>query len=109
LLRREPIAIEALAGERLERVAQMHAPIVCINALPPSAVMHARYLYKRLKQHNGHAVRLVGLWNFHGDLDAVRDRIDCHEHDCVVTTFADGLRHIRHNLANLLAQPNHGS
>jgi predicted PurR-regulated permease PerM len=37
--------------------------IVCLSALPPYAVAHARSIYKRLRQQNPRLTIIIGLWN----------------------------------------------
>jgi predicted PurR-regulated permease PerM len=57
-------------GTTAEMIAQAKeaAPdIVCISALPPFALLHARDLYKRVRSNVPNAKVIVGLWKFSGD------------------------------------------
>ena len=57
-------------GTTAEMIAQAKeaAPdIVCISALPPFALLHARDLYKRVRSNVPNAKIIVGLWKFSGD------------------------------------------
>jgi predicted PurR-regulated permease PerM len=57
-------------GTTAEMIAQAKeaAPdIVCISALPPFALLHARDLYKRVRSNVPNAKLIVGLWKFSGD------------------------------------------
>src|SRR5205085_9830845 len=47
--RAKAVAVTSLAGEMVELVDQCTADVVCLSATPPAAVMHARYLCKRLR------------------------------------------------------------
>jgi predicted PurR-regulated permease PerM len=58
---------DALASEKAERVDEHHADIVCISALPPSGLVQARYLGKRLRARFPKLEIVVGLWG--SDLD----------------------------------------
>ncbi len=76
--RAKAISVTALAGELLD--LSNHSPaadVVCISATPPAAVMHARYLSKRLFGRLPIAKLIVGLWDAQGDLNKATDRIGC--------------------------------
>src|ERR1700723_640841 len=42
--------------------------IVCLFALPPYAISHARNLYRRMRTQNPELTIIVGLWNYTEDL-----------------------------------------
>jgi hypothetical protein len=85
--RAQAISVTALAGEMVDLVDQCTAAdVVCISATPPAAVMHARYLSKRLRGQLPEANLVVGLWDAQGDLNKTRDRIGCDA--TVVATLA---------------------
>ncbi len=76
--RAQAISVTALAGEMVDLVDQCTAAdVVCISATPPAAVMHARYLSKRLCGRLPVAKLIVGLWDAQGDLNKTRERIGC--------------------------------
>ena len=54
-------------AEMLAQVKDTAPDIVCISALPPFALLHARDLYKRLRANVPNARIIVGLWKFSGD------------------------------------------
>ena len=56
-----------LAGEIVELVRENEAAAVCISALPPAAVSHARYLCKRLHAQFPELPLVVGLWASNAD------------------------------------------
>jgi predicted PurR-regulated permease PerM len=55
------------AAEMLAQVKEAAPDIVCISALPPFALLHARDLYKRVRSNVPNARIIVGLWKFSGD------------------------------------------
>ncbi|HEY2352722.1 MAG TPA: AI-2E family transporter [Candidatus Acidoferrum sp.] len=71
LLERAGYQAQALAigttSEMLEEVKEAAPDIICISALPPFALLHARDLYKRLRVNNPKARVIIGLWKFGGD------------------------------------------
>lgn len=58
----EVAAADMLAGEKALSVGEHGADIICISALPPSGLMHARYLGKRLRARYPDMMILVALW-----------------------------------------------
>jgi hypothetical protein len=72
--------------------------MICVCATPPAAVMHARYLCKRLDDRIANVQLVVGLWNAQGDLDKARQRIGC---DAVVVATLAGAQ----EQAHLMSQP----
>jgi hypothetical protein len=76
--RAHAISVTALAGEMVDLVDQCTAAdVICISATPPAAVMHARYLSKRLRGRLPAAKLIVGLWDAQGDLHKASARIGC--------------------------------
>lgn len=51
--------------------------LVCISAMSPAAVMHARHVCKRLSPLHPNVRILVGLWGFRGDVSKALVRIGC--------------------------------
>ena len=56
-------------AEMLAQIKEAAPDIVCISALPPFALLHARDLYKRVRSNVRNAKIIVGLWKFSGDPD----------------------------------------
>jgi predicted PurR-regulated permease PerM len=54
-------------AEMLAQAKEVAPDIVCISALPPFALLHARDLYKRVRSSVPNAKIIVGLWKFSGD------------------------------------------
>jgi len=89
----QAVSITSLAGEMVDLVDQHTADVVCVSATPPAAVMHARYLCKRLRDRLPKMKLVVGLWDAQGDLTKAKERIGCGA--IVVTTLADAQEQIR--------------
>ncbi len=87
------VSVALLAGETVDLVDLRTADVICISATPPAAVMHARYLCKRLRGRLPKVNLVVGLWDAQGDLDKARERIGCGA--IVVATLADAQEQIR--------------
>jgi hypothetical protein len=91
----EPVSVMALASEMVKLVADRGADVVCVSAMPPAAVIHARYLCKRLHTRFPDLQLVVGLWNARGDMNQAKERIACGDSVRVVATLADALEQIR--------------
>jgi hypothetical protein len=87
----QSISVMSLAGDDL--ADQNSADVICVSATPPAAVMHARYLCKRLRGRLPEVKLVVGLWDAQGDLNKARERIGCGA--IVVATLADAQEQIR--------------
>jgi predicted PurR-regulated permease PerM len=57
----------ATTAEMIAQAKEAAPDIVCISALPPFALLHARDLYKRVRSNVPNAKLIVGLWKFSGD------------------------------------------
>lgn len=57
--------------------------ILCISALPPFAISHARNLYLRLRDHSPTLKIMMGLWGFPGDATKMAGRMRLREGDRV--------------------------
>lgn len=96
----ETAPVASAASEMVDLVRQRSPRVVCISAMPPFAVMHARTLCKRLRGQVPEGNVVVALWHAQGDLNKAKDRIGCGDHLHVVATLADAQEQIR-----LLVQP----
>jgi hypothetical protein len=88
-----PVAL--LAGELVELVDRQPADVICISATPPAAVMHARYLCKRIRARLPDVKLVVGLWDAKGDLTKATTRIGCGA--IVVATLAEAQEQIAYS------------
>jgi len=77
----------SLAGEKLEAVELEKADIVVISTLPPSNILRARYLYKRLRARFPELPILVGIWGL-TDTSMLESRIAPDRKAIVLGTLA---------------------
>jgi predicted PurR-regulated permease PerM len=97
----EAAPVASSASELIDLVRQLKPRVVCISALPPAAVMHARTLCKRLRGRVPAGNLVVGLWHAQGDLNKVKERIGCGADAHVVTTLAEAQEQLRLILADV--------
>jgi methanogenic corrinoid protein MtbC1 len=79
---------QGTAAEMLAQVKEEKPDIVCISALPPFAIPHARSLYARLRAQNAKMRIMVGLWNFTTDPAKVGLRLGLSESAHAFSTLA---------------------
>ena len=77
------------AAEMLAQVKDDKPDVVCISALPPFAIPHARSLYARLRAQDSKLRILVGLWRFSDDPTKVSRRLGLSEGSRAFTTLAE--------------------
>ncbi|MFA5866084.1 MAG: AI-2E family transporter [Phycisphaerae bacterium] len=99
------VSVTDLDAEMMDFVEQHKVDVVCISATPPDAVMHARYLCKRLRGLFPGVRLVVGLWNAKGDLNKARERIGCGSSVPVVGTLMDAQEQIGLQFRPLLPEP----
>ncbi len=95
-----PTAAMGVASELVEYVGQRKPDVVCISAVPPAAVAHARRLRMRLRRRFPELNLVVGLWNSPGDLNEAKERIGSDLKTQIVATLADAQAQIRRFVAN---------
>lgn len=92
LLERAGYQTQAVAigtnSEMLTQVKELEPDIVCISALPPFALLHARELYKRVRAYAPKARIIIGLWKFAGDPIKAAARLHITGHDKLSVTLA---------------------
>ncbi|MDP9337280.1 MAG: AI-2E family transporter [Acidobacteriota bacterium] len=92
LLEKAGYSAQAIAiGTTSEMLAQLkdsEPDIVCISALPPFALLHARELYKRARNFAPDAKVIIGLWKFGGDPAKATVRLNIVGEDKLALTLA---------------------
>jgi predicted PurR-regulated permease PerM len=83
-----PIAIDALAGELIEEIARNGADVVCLSAVPPTALAHVRYLYKRLSTRFPELPIVVGVWSPQVDRADIAARLGAHPNTTIAVSLA---------------------
>jgi predicted PurR-regulated permease PerM len=77
------------AAEMLAQVKDERPDVVCISALPPFAIPHARALYAKLRAQDSKLRIVVGLWNSTDDPTKVSRRLGLSEGARAFTTLAE--------------------
>ncbi len=72
----------------LAEAAHAQAEIVCLSALPPYALSHARGIYRRLRMQQPKVNIIIGLWNYSEDPVKAAMEISGGEQKLVCTTLA---------------------
>ena len=72
----------------LAEAANAEPEIVCLSALPPYAVSHARSIYRRLRMQHPKLKVIIGLWNYPEDPVKAALEISGGEQNLVCTTLA---------------------
>jgi hypothetical protein len=85
--------------DMLAEVARERFSIVCLSALPPYSITHARLLCKRLKAARPELQIVVGLWSLAEGADRGRERLGPGCAAAVTTTLSDALVQVRHLVA----------
>lgn len=86
------VSVEALAGEMMDHIEQHRPTLVCISALPPSAVTPARYLCKRLRARFPKIPILVGLWNAQGEIQHSSEKLETAGATKIVISLSEALQ-----------------
>jgi hypothetical protein len=72
----------------LAEVARAEPEVVCLSALPPYAVSHARGIYRRLRSQHPTIKIIIGLWNYAEDPVKAASDISGGEQNLICTTLA---------------------
>ncbi|HET9088331.1 MAG TPA: AI-2E family transporter [Acidobacteriaceae bacterium] len=72
----------------LAEVYKADLDFVCLSALPPYGMSHARRLYRKLRAQNPDLKIVIGLWNYIGDCGKAASEISGGEQKQVCTTLA---------------------
>jgi predicted PurR-regulated permease PerM len=72
----------------LAEVASADPEVVCLSALPPYAISHARGIYRRLRAQQSRARIIIGLWNYTEDPVKAATEISGGEQNLICTTLA---------------------
>jgi predicted PurR-regulated permease PerM len=85
----EIAAVETLAADLLAQVADQTPALVCIGALPPGGLAHARYLCKKLRARFPEVKIIVGRWGLTGGVEANREQLLDAGADLTATTLLE--------------------
>jgi hypothetical protein len=79
----------------LAQASKEKPAIVCLSALPPFAVAHARRLYQNLRVQSPDLKIVIGLWNCPGDPKQAVSRISGIADGQVCRTLAQAIQQIK--------------
>jgi predicted PurR-regulated permease PerM len=99
--RAQSVPMDAIS-EMLAQVAEARPQIVCISALPPFAISHARELYRRLRRMAPEMRIVIGLWHLEGDLQKMAVRLKMNSGDAIFSTLPQALGYVQAELATQL-------
>ena len=85
---------ETLAGEAGKHVLERQPAAICISAMPPMAIVHARYVCKRIHGVLPKARITVGLWHAIEPQRAAVRLKSCGA-GTVVATFSEAIEQLR--------------
>ncbi|MGA9885603.1 MAG: AI-2E family transporter [Candidatus Acidiferrales bacterium] len=80
-------------AEMLSQVRDLKPAAVCISALPPLAINHARELYAKLRMEFPALAIVVCIWNMESDPQKMAARLRLSRHHWYFSTVSDVLRH----------------
>ena len=80
--------------ELLSAVTEAAPDVVCISALPPFAIDHARALYQKLRSKMRGLDIVICLWHYEGDMEKTVRRLKVSDAQAVKTTLAEVLEHL---------------
>lgn len=89
----------ALKAEMLELVVSAAPDVVVLAALPPGALLDARYLCKRLRASGSALPIVIGLWGAEGDLTRARERLESSGAGPITASCAETLEAVHQQLA----------
>jgi predicted PurR-regulated permease PerM len=81
-------------NDMVVKTGQASPDIVCISALPPYALSHAKSAYSRLRAHLPQTDILLGVWNYPGDLDRLAARIGLTDQHTVTVSLSQAISEI---------------
>jgi hypothetical protein len=81
-------------SEMIAKTSQYAPDIVCLSALPPYALSHAKSAYAKLCLQLPRTDMLFGIWNYPGDLDRLAVRVGLSDEHNVATTLNQALNEI---------------
>jgi predicted PurR-regulated permease PerM/methylmalonyl-CoA mutase cobalamin-binding subunit len=79
-----------LMGETLKNLKQHPVDVVIVSAVPPTRLMHVRYVCKRLAKVQGLQI-LVGVWTLDIEAPGIADRLPTGANIRVVSTFEQAI------------------
>jgi predicted PurR-regulated permease PerM len=94
LLSKDGCKVETLSpassvGDKLAELGKRTVDVVVLSALPPGALVPARYLYKRIRSAHPNLEVLVGLWSQGVSAEELKERFEADETSSFATTLSE--------------------
>jgi hypothetical protein len=83
----------------LSQVSEIKPKMICIAALPPFAMSHARELYRKCRALLPQCHITICLWHFEGDLKKIAVRMKVISGDSISVTLPEVLDHAKQELS----------
>jgi predicted PurR-regulated permease PerM len=100
------VPADMLAAEMVSLVEQKRPRLVCIGAIAPGGLAHARYLCKRIRTRHPQVRILVGRWGFDANLENSRATLTSAGADRIAGNLVEA-RHQLHQLIQLDPDESH--
>ena len=91
----ETLSTQSLMHEHIEKIRQTGAKLVCISALPPSALRQARLFCKKVRAEFPDVKIVLGLWSKTATVGDLTERLADAQINHLVTKFDDAVQIIR--------------
>ena len=91
----EAVSSKMLVNEILADIDARHIGMVCISAVRPFAVMHARFLAKRLRVRFPQIKVMIGLWDSKKKAASAERKPEDSSADWIVSTLAEAVHEVR--------------
>jgi len=91
----ETLSPASSAAEKVAALGKRKVDLIVISALPPGALVPARYLHKRIRNAYPTLEVVVGLWSQGVSAEELKERIGADEHTSFATTLAEALDQVR--------------
>jgi predicted PurR-regulated permease PerM len=83
------VSADMLAAEMVSLVEEKQPALICIGAVAPGGLAHARYLCKRIRARCPDAKIVVGRWGFSGNIETARTSLTATGADRIATTLIE--------------------
>jgi predicted PurR-regulated permease PerM len=104
LLERKGYAAQSIpigsTAEMLSKITERAPSVVCISALPPFALGHARALYARIRAQSPELHIVISLWHYDGDSARAAARLKLADGHRMFTTLSETIQHIAFRAQN---------
>lgn len=110
LLRKNGVSAEAtsaslLVNEQIEKIRESNPSLICISALPPSAIRQARLFCKRVRVEFPDKKIVLGVWSASADRDELTRRLADAGGNHIVTNLNEAAQMVRQMVEATTVEP----